>query len=513
MQVGKEFPDWHAERTPDRIAYRLGDVAVTYAEMVDGSIRIANLLRERGLQRGDGVCILLPNMRGFFEIAWACQRSGLQYTAISTRLNVADAAYILQDSSSKALFASAETQEVAVAAAAQAPGVQQLFSLGGPVVGFDDLDELLPLVGAAAADDECEGHDLLYSSGTTGRPKAISLTPDYAPLGKNQGAGPWLQRTWDFGEETVYLSPAPLYHAAPLRFCMIQHRFGGSVIVMDKFDPVRALELIQEHRVSHTQMVPTMFVRLLRLPQEVRSAYDLTSLCAVIHAAAPCPPAVKRAMIEWLGPIVDEYYSSTESNLMTMILAEDALAHPGSVGRAIIGTPHILDDSGTEVAVGVDGNIWCEGGLDFVYRNDPEKTAAAHNLLGWTTVGDLGRLDEDGYLYLSDRRADLILSGGVNIYPQEAENVLIGHPAVSDVAVIGVPHEELGEQPYGFVELLPGHVPSDELAAELIDYCMASLSKFKCPRGLSFVQEFPRTPTGKLMRRELRDRFATKEFA
>ncbi|MET0821416.1 MAG: AMP-binding protein, partial [Aeromicrobium sp.] len=503
--------DHHASASPERVAYRVGDVAVTYRQMVDGSIRIANLLRSRGLRRGDTVAIVLPNVPGLFEVVWACQRSGLLYTLISTRLNASDTAYILQDSDASVVVVSAATAD-ATREALEITPVGLRFAIGSPVAGFETIDELLPSQPAEPSADECEGSDLLYSSGTTGRPKAISVEPDFAPLGTNQGSGPFLQQTWGFDADTVYLSPAPLYHAAPLRFCLVVHRFGGTVIVMDRFDAERALDAVQRHRVTHTQMVPTMLVRILRLPEDVRLSYDMSSLRAVVHAAAPCPPPVKRAMIEWLGPIVDEYYSSTENALMTLIRSDEALSRPGSVGRAIIGTPHILDDDGHEVPTGVSGNIWSEGGLDFVYRNDPEKTAAARNERGWTTVGDLGHLDDEGYLFLSDRRADLILSGGVNIYPQESENVLIGHQAVSDVAVIGVPDDELGEKAQAFVQLRPGHVASDELAQELLDFCAAGLSRFKCPRALVFVEDFPRTPTGKLMRRELRVQFTTKEL-
>ncbi|WP_456696897.1 AMP-binding protein [Aeromicrobium sp. P5_D10] len=510
--MSQDFPDHHAQVAPDRVAYRVGETEVSYAQMVDTSIRIANLLRARGVQRGDTVAILMPNIPGFFEIAWACQRSGLVYTTISTRLNAADAAYILQDSAAVAVFVSTQTADVAREALASSP-VGLRFVVDGELDGFESLSTLLPDQSSEPAHDECEGSDLLYSSGTTGRPKAISVKPDFAPLGTNRGSGPFLQETWGFGADTVYLSPAPLYHAAPLRFSLVVHRFGGTVIVMERFDAEAALEAVEMFGVTHTQMVPTMLVRILRLPTDVRLSYDLSSLRALVHAAAPCPPAVKQDMIAWLGPIVDEYYSSTENSLMTLIRSQEALARPGSVGRAIIGTPHILDDQGQELPPGVPGNIWSEGGLDFVYRNDPEKTAGARNDRGWTTVGDIGHLDSDGYLYLSDRRADLILSGGVNIYPQEAENVLMGHDAVSDVAVIGVPDDELGERAHAFVQLLPGHEPSDELAEQLIAYCTDRLSRFKCPRGLVFVDDFPRTPTGKLMRRELRARFAPEELA
>jgi fatty-acyl-CoA synthase len=313
---------------------------------------------------------------------------------------------------------------------------------------------------------------------------------------------------YGFGEDTVYLSPAPLYHAAPLRFSMTVHRLGGTTVIIDRFEASSCLELIERHRVTHVQMVPTMFVRLLRLPEEQRRRFDLSSLRAVIHAAAPCPPEVKAQMIDWLGPIVHEYYSATEIYLLTAIDSEDWLAHRGSVGRPLIGTAHIRDDDGRELPPGTPGVVWSEGGGAFEYHNDSEKTAASRNEHGWTTVGDIGYLDEEGYLYLTDRKADMIISGGVNIYPQEAENVLVTHPAVADAAVFGIPHDDLGEVVKAVVELLPTDRPPGEVEAELLAYCHERLAKYKCPRSIDFAEALPRHPTGKLYKRLLRDRYA-----
>jgi len=257
-------------------------------------------------------------------------------------------------------------------------------------------------------------------------------------------------------------------------------------------------------------MVPTMFVRMLQLPDEVRASADLSSLRAVIHAAAPCPPDVKRAMIDWVGPIVDEYYSCTEAILLTVIRSAEALERPGSVGRAVLGTPHVLDADGTEVAPGEHGTIWSEGGLDFSYLNAPEKTEATRNERGWRTVGDLGYVDADGYLYLSDRREDLVLVGGVNVYPQEAENLLVAHPDVADAAVFGVPHPEYGAEVRAVVQLRPGLDPSPERAEALLEHVREHLTRVKCPRTLEFAEELPRTPTGKLLRRVLKDRYAAR---
>ncbi|CAM3306134.1 AMP-binding protein [Nocardioides dubius] len=505
MSSINSFPDDHAAADPQRTAYQIdGGRAVSYAELVDSSRRIARLLGERGLRRGDVVAILLPNMAGLFEVAWACQRSGLRYTAISNRLNAQDVAYILSDSGARELITCAELGELAGAALALLEAPPSAISVDGGLAGADALPELLETVGTEPLLEECEGTDLLYSSGTTGRPKGVAPQLTAAPLGQAPGIAPFLQETWEFGPDTVYLCPAPLYHSAPLRFSMAVQRFGGTVVVMERFDAARCLELIEAHQITHVQMVPTMFIRLLALEESVRSDARLSSLRAVIHAAAPCPPAVKQAMIAWLGPIVDEYYAGTENYLMTLIRSEEALRRPGSVGRPLIGSPRILGEDGELLGPGVSGEIWSEGGLEFSYLNAPEKTAASRNDRGWSTAGDLGYLDEDGYLYISDRRDDLIISGGVNIYPLEAENVLIGHEAVADVAVIGVPHPELGAEVRAVVHLAPGRQRGDDLEQQLIAYCQQALSRYKCPRSIDFVDSVPRTPTGKLMRREVR---------
>ena len=487
------FPDAHAEATPDKPAYvmaRTGE-AVTYRRLTERSRRAAQLMRDLGATHGSCVALLMENHLRYLELAWAAQRAGLRYTAISPRLTPDEVAYILQDSGSRIVFASAATIDLARAA-----GAEQLISVDD---GYEERTSAYP---ATPLDDEREGVEFLYSSGTTGRPKAIASALPLHPIGTPPGIVPLFERLYGFGDDTVYLSPAPLYHSAPLRFNMCVHRLGGTTIVMDRFDAACTLELIERHRVTHTQMVPTMFVRLLRLPSR---AADLSSLRAVIHAAAPCPPDVKAAMIDWLGPIVYEYYSATEVYLLTAIDSEDWLAHRGSVGKALLGTPHILDDDGNELAAGEPGTVWSEGGAGFEYHNDPEKTAGSRNERGWTTVGDIGYLDGEGYLYLTDRKADMIISGGVNVYPQEAENVLIGHPAVEDVAVFGIPNADLGEEVKGVVQLRPRFAATEE---ELIGYCHERLAKYKCPRSIDFTDELPRHPTGKLYKRLLRDRYA-----
>ncbi|CAM3171367.1 AMP-binding protein [Nocardioides dubius] len=498
------FIDDHAARTPEKAAYILGDQVVTYRELTDASIQIANFIRAQDVGPGDVVALLLPNAVGILEAAWACQRSGLRYTAISDRLTAAEIEYILRDSGAKLLITAQRYDAVVTAALAASSSPIPAYGIDGAGEGFADLRPLIAEQPTTPTGPESEGVDLLYSSGTTGRPKGVAARLDNLPLGTASGTGPFLQATWDFNEESIYLSPAPLYHAAPMRTSMTVQRFGGTVVVMAKFDAAEALRLIEKHQVTHTQMVPTMFVRMLNLPAEERDRADVSSLKAVIHAAAPCPPAVKRAMIEWMGPIVDEFYSSTEAILMTLIRSEEALRKPGSVGRAILGTPHILDESGNELPAGVPGIIWSEGGLDFEYLNSPEKTAGTRNEQGWRTVGDIGYLDDEGYLFLSDRREDLILVGGVNVYPQEAENLLLEHPLVLDAGVFGASHPEYGQEVRAVVQLKPGIEPSEALAEELIAFTRERLAKVKCPRVLEFSETLPRTPTGKLLRRELR---------
>jgi fatty-acyl-CoA synthase len=512
VRASVAFPDRHAEEHPDKPAYVMaatGDV-VTYRQLVERSRRAAHLMRELGAERGACIAILMENHVRFLELAWAAQRAGLRYTAISPRLTPDEVAYILEDSGSRVLFASAATAEVARGAARRVPSVTAAIAVDPRVSGFQDYEPLIARQPATTLADEAEGLDFLYSSGTTGQPKAISAELPLHPIGTPPAIVPLFERLYGFGSDTVYLSPAPLYHSAPLRFNMVVHRLGGTTVVMERFDPAWALQLIERHRVTHTQMVPTMFVRLLRLPLEEREGHDRSSLRVVVHAAAPCPPEVKARMIEWLGPIVHEYYSATEVYLLTAIDAEDWLAHPGSVGQALVGVPHILDDAGREVAAGEAGTVWSEGGPSFEYHNAPDKTAAARNARGWTSVGDIGYLDAEGYLYLTDRKADMIISGGVNVYPQEAENVLITHPAVADAAVFGIPHEELGEEVKAVVQRAEPDGPVAGLEAELLAFCHERLAKYKCPRSIDFTAELPRHATGKLYKRLLRDQYAQR---
>jgi long-chain acyl-CoA synthetase len=503
------FPDHYASEQPDKPAYVMAGSGetISYRQLVERSRRAAHVMRALGAERGACVAIMMENHRRYLELAWAAQRAGLRYTAISPRLTASEVAYVLEDAGTRALFVSETTAPVAREAAQQASVVSARIAVDCDIAGFESYDRLLASHPATPLDDEAEGLEFLYSSGTTGRPKAIKAELSLNPIGTAPAIVPLFGGLYGFGRDTVYLSPAPLYHSAPLRFNMAVHRLGGTTIVMEKFDAASALELIERYGVTHVQMVPTMFIRMLRLADEERLGHDLSSLSAVIHAAAPCPIDVKREMIDWLGPIIYEYYSATEVYLLTAIDSEEWLAHPGSVGRARVGTPHVLDDEGNELPPGQAGTIWSEGGLSFEYHNAPQKTAESRNKRGWTTVGDVGYLDADAYLYLTDRKADMIISGGVNIYPQEAENVLVTHPAVADAAVFGIPHPDLGEEVKGVVQVAAGASPSHELKAELLCYCHQRVAKYKCPRTIDFVDQLPREPTGKLYKRLLRQRY------
>ncbi|MCK0439425.1 AMP-binding protein [Gordonia alkaliphila] len=496
------FPDTYAHTDPDRPAYVMASsgLTVTYGELVATSRAVAGLLHQRGLRHGDTVAVLMENNEYYFPVVWAFQRAGLRYVALSTRLSSDDVAYILRDARVQTLITSPHHLETAHAAA-EAAGVPHLFTTGADVDGAVALTTAIG--GVEPHPDEAEGADLLYSSGTTGRPKGVVADLPSAPLGSPPGFTTLFHERWGLDADSVYLSPAPLYHAAPLRVGMSVHRYGGLVVVMESFDAQSALDLIAEHRVTVAQMVPTMLLRMLKLPLERRRAADLSSLRCLVHAAAPMPQAAKRQLIDWVGPIVREFYSATENYLFTELDSDEWLAHPGSVGKPLVGAVHILDGDGGPVAPGTVGEIWSAGGPSFAYLNDAAKTAQAHNDRGWATVGDLGYLDADGYLYLSERRSDLILSGGVNIYPQEAENLLLVHPDVADAAVFGVDHDELGQVVHGAVQLSPGVAADAATQERLLRHLTDQLSGYKCPRALDFVSRLPRLPTGKLLRREL----------
>jgi long-chain acyl-CoA synthetase len=500
-----------AARQPDKIAYVMAETgqSVTYAELERTSNQGAHLFRQLGLRRGDHIAILLENHPRFLQICWAAQRAGLYYTAISWRLQQGEVEYIVNNCEAKLFITSLSRRSVVEPLADRMPNVLRRYMLDGVIDGYEAWEAALATQPVEPIADEAEGVSMLYSSGTTGYPKGVKKPLPEEPYGSTPGLSV-LGALYGADEHSIYLSPAPLYHAAPLGFTMTCLRQGTQVVVMEHFEPEAALRCIERYRVTHSQWVPTMFVRMLKLPEEARSRYDLSSLRCAIHAAAPCPIPIKEQMIDWWGPVLYEYYAGTEGNGFVQLNSTEWLAHRGSVGRPLNCELHICDDAGTEVPAGESGTIYFGGGGQFEYHNDPEKTAGSRHPKGWTTLGDVGYLDDDGYLYLTDRKHFMIISGGVNIYPQEAENVLITHPAVMDVAVFGVPNEEFGEEVKAVVQPKEMSRAGPELAAELLAYCRAQLSHIKCPRSIDFRAELPRHPTGKLYKRLLKDEYWNK---
>jgi acyl-CoA synthetase (AMP-forming)/AMP-acid ligase II len=503
------YPAVHAKTNPDKPAYimaRSGEI-VTYKELDDRSNQCAQLFRSLGLAPGDCVALYMENHPRFLEICWAAQRSGLYYSAISSRLTASEAEYIIDDCGAKVFISSKAKSDVAADLVGRNPAVDTRLMVDAATRGYQSYEEAVAAKPAEPIPDELEGNDMLYSSGTTGRPKGVRVPLSGKPAGTPPSLQLLVQGLYKAGESAVYLSPAPLYHAAPLRFNLAIQRLGGTCVIMDQFDALEALGLIEKYRATHSQWVPTMFVRMLKLPEEERTRYDVSSLQVAIHAAAPCPIPVKEQMIEWWGPVLHEYYAGTEGNGFCAIDSEQWMTHKGSVGRPLLGDVHILDDEGNELPAGEIGTIYFGEGAEFEYHNDPEKTAASRSKEGYTTLGDVGYLDEEGFLYLTDRRSFMIISGGVNIYPQETENLLITHPKVADVAVIGVPDEEFGEEVKAVVQPIDMSEAGPALAQELLDFCRANLSHLKCPRSVDFDAELPRFPTGKLFKRLLRDRY------
>ncbi len=477
--------------------------AVTWQALEQRSRRCAAMLLTQGLRTGDGIAVFLDNHLRYFEILWAAHRIGLYYTTVSRHLKTAEVLYIVNDCGAKTLFTAVHLLGDAEDLI-QGTAHLNCLSLDGAAPGFDDYEAALQAISPdVVLPDTPEGTDFSYSSGTTGMPKGIKR--DLAGANKHFVAAASERTHWkDFDRNTVYLSTAPFYHTAPVRWNMNVMRQGGTCVLMEKFDANAALAAIELFRITHSQWVPTMFIRMLRLPDDQRLTHDLSSLRFAIHAAAPCPVWVKQAMIDWWGPILVEFYSGTELVGRTSLNSAEWLAHPGSVGLAEFGAVHIVDEDGQAMPVGQAGVVWFSGGPTFEYHGDPLKTRQAYNAKGWATYGDIGYLDADGYLYLTDRLANMIVSGGVNIYPQEAENVLIQHPSVHDVAVVGVPNDEFGEEVKAVVQLRPGFDGTAALADELIAWCRDRLSNLKCPRSVDFVDTLPRTETGKLLKREVK---------
>ena len=504
MEPARFRPGFHADRYPDKAAIVMGRTGetITYAQIEERSARLASYFAERGLQRGDHLAVIMDNHPRYLEVCWAALRSGLYFTPVNWHLTAGESGYILEDSAARALVVSPAVADVARQLAERIEHLPVRMMVDAGLDGYEPYEDAIAGASPERPDEEFEGQPMFYTSGTTGRPKGVVRPLAAARFGQTNPFA-FLSERYAFTSETVYLCPAPLYHSAPNSWSLMVQRLGGTVVVMEAFDPVAALALIERYRVTHAQFVPTMFVRMLKLPERDRSGYDLSSLGWAIHAAAPCPPEVKRQMLAWWGPIIHEFWGSSEGGGFVGIGPEEWLAHPGSVGRPTMQPIHIVGEDGSELPDGEVGVIYAEN-TSIEYHNDPAKTAAAHNDRGWGTVGDMGYIDADGYLYLTDRRDHMIISGGVNIYPQEVEDVLIGHGQVMDAGVIGVPDEEFGEQVKAVVQLIDPSGAGPDMERELIAWCRSRLAGFKCPRTVDFQDCLPRSPTGKLLKRELR---------
>jgi len=482
-------PLYWAERQPDKPAWIFDDRPISYGELAELALRGSRLLRRLGLATGDGIAVVSPNHPHSLAVHWAAQFAGVYYTPISAQFQRAEVQHILHDCDARLLICHHSQRD-------KIDGAPQDL-----VLDMDEWPQLIAAESASLIADAAEGAEMLYSSGTTGKPKGVRSARPGAPLNTTSELFQRRVALHGIGADTVYLSTAPLYHSAPLRYNNMVQRCGGTSVVMARFDAPTSLALIEQFRVTHSQWVPTMFVRLLRLPEADRKAFDLSSHRLAVHAAVPCPVEIKRQMLDWWGPILYEYYSGTEGNGQTAIDPHEWLTRPGSVGRPIIGAVHIVDDQGRELPPGRSGHVYFSGGPRFEYYKDPDKTAAAYDDRGWSTLGDIGYLDEAGYLYLTDRASHMIISGGVNIYPREVEDLLVAHPAVRDAAVFGIPNAEFGEEVKAAVELSDG---SDGVSADdLIDFCRARLAHLKCPRSVDFHDALPRHETGKLYKTPL----------
>ncbi len=503
MDPAGEHLSAHAAAAPDRpaVVMNTSGVVRTYGDIEAASARLARVLRERGLGVGDHIAVLMDNQPEFYDVVWAAMRLGVYVTPINWHLVSKEAGYIVRDCDASALFASASLAGIVAGFGDDMANVNTRICVDGHIDGFENLSALVDGVDASALDNERDGGWMFYSSGTTGQPKGILPPLPDGDLGAPSFLTGMLKGLFGFTTDSVYLSPgAPLYHAAPAGWTYGTQRVGGTAIVMERFDPLEVLAAIERHRVTHVQFVPTHMIRMLRLTKQERSRFDLSSLQMVCHAAAPCPVETKREFIEWIGPIVHEFYSGSEGAGLCYVNSHDWLAHPGTVGRSMSGAIHVIDHDGNDVPVGEEGEVWFETSRTFEYHKDAEKTKAAHDPRGWAWLGDVGKLDADGFLYLTDRASNMIISGGVNIYPREIEDILVNHPLIHDVAVIGTPDEDMGEHVTAFVQLKPGEAATQN---ELIAFCRERLSHFKCPKEVRFVDELPRLPTGKLLKRLL----------
>jgi len=508
------YPRHFANVTPDKIAVMMSDgsASLSFLELEEKANKIAHLFRSLDLKAGDKVAFLLPNCIDVFPFCWGAQRAGLLFVPIPTKSTMDEAAYLIADSGATLLLASTHCPAIQQDRLTQQIKTTVKYILEEtPSKNWTHWEATLSTFPVDPIADEISGQAMLYSSGTTGRPKGI--TPQYgvgAPLEEPDLLCQLMSQAFHVNDEAVFLSPAPLYHAAPLRWTMCAQALGAKTIVMPRFDPVETLSVIEREQVTDAQFVPTHFVRMLKMPEADRQKYDVSSLKMAVHAAAPCPIEIKRQMFEWWGDVIYEYYAGSEGVGMTLATPEGWKSHPGTVGQAILGTPHICDENGEPLPTGEVGQIYFESDIQFDYHNDSEKTKSVYNQYGWGSFGDVGYLDADNFLYLTDRKSFMIISGGVNIYPQEIENLLITHADVSDIAVIGAPDPDLGEKVVAIIQPANLKQDQDELAEKLNAYCRTKLSSIKLPKQIDFVDEVPRTETGKMMKRLLRDEYWKK---
>lgn len=484
---------------------------ITYRALDERSNQGAQLFRSLGIQAGDHVGIMIENTRQFMEIVQAALRSGIIFTPVSTHLKKEETRYILNNCNARLFIGSTRLAAVAEELLGGISSVEHFYMVNGTRPGFESWDEAVALQPTEPITDQSVGTPMLYSSGTTGQPKGVLTVSDITDIEELHPNLIAFAATFGFNETTRYLSPAPLYHAAPLHYNNLILAMQGTTIIMEKFDPERAMQLIEEHKVTHSQWVPIMFVRMLKLLPEQRNKYDCSSMRVAIHAAAPCPIEIKEQMIDWWGPVIFEYYSGSEGLGMTIIDSASWLTHRGSVGPAVMGELHIVDDEGNELPAGEVGVVYFGNGAKFKYHGEPEKTAGAYNEKGWSTLGDVGYVDEEGFLYLTDRKNFMIISGGVNIYPQEIENLLVTHEKLADVAVFGIPNEEFGEEVKAVVQPLDWADATDSFAEELMAWCKERLSSIKVPRSIDFMRQLPRMENGKLYKRHLLDRYKSAE--
>ena len=510
-------PRIYAESHADKAALIMNETGetLTYSELESLSNQGAQFLRKCGIKNGDIIALWARNSIEFMTVYWAAQRAGIYVCPLPTYLSVDDAAYILKDCGAKMLILSSEIKSAEAFLSVDKnllPELSQIYSLHTKISELQRWEDSVKTMPTEPIADEEAGWHLIYSSGTTGRPKGVKLPYIGGPVIEDNV---WVKRyeaIYNLTDRSVFLTCAPLYHSAPILFASNVMRRGATVVIMKKFDAEKTLAVIQKYKITMSQMVPTMFIRMLDLPETTRNSFDISSLELVAHAAAPCPMEVKYKMLDWFGDIIDEYYAGSESNGATLINSAEWRKKPGSVGRSRNAVIRICSESGDELPAGETGIIYFDGGYDFAYLNDPEKTKDARNPKNpsWTTLGDIGYLDEDGYLFLTDRKNFVIISGGVNIYPQEAENILIQHSKVYDVAVFGIPNSDMGEEVKAVVQPMDWDDADHVLSEELIEYCRNKMTHYKCPKSIDFAKSLPRQENGKLYKKTLREKYWPK---